>query len=860
MAVPEQTPYIEHTGNGVTTSFALGFQCESKDHLIVLVDEVEPPIATWSLSGGNVVFTTAPAAGKKITLQRNTPFGRTTDYQSFNNSFRPQTVNGDFDRLWLKLQELGVADWLLKLYVDRLHQQQEEKINNLKDYVDDRDDELRSYLLEEIRKQGVALDQLDDYYNYLMQRLAQIAVDKGWEASFVVDASGKNQQEINDSLGYIVEFHKIEKFEKPSDNGDASLMFKRAFEYAASKPYNVFFSGQNGKTYTLKTTTSTDPAVANSKVILDLPGNVCFDGNGCTIKVNNGFGNYRFAFRQTTYSNGGYFQHFTFDENHTNNPKTTNEATLDRRSVFSMWGPSASIGSLSYERVIFKDVIGVHQITTSSYKKLSIKWCEVHSSALEAPFVDRTAFYCGGDAEVLNNKFISTGKNAVTCIELHNSNSTAMFNICNGFRYGCFVVPESTLPRYNPIYQNVTVKYNNFENCLSGVKLWTEGTVNILPMKNITVEHNNVILNGRLNTGAAVQATEYGIGTLPNWATSIDNLSVQHNTVRFVRNTDDISGSTQHAYSLFALVAGTKYTLTNSQIRFNKAYNPPLSGFNWEFVGTNHADSILSNIDFSNNETFNAGTASNGHGARFLNVRKWVNFTSKDNTAVDDRATPHTLSVTSVFGGFTDDNILSGFKSIKDKLKLEKVSTPYLHYRADKAFYIDGYVNAAIDTRIQLRGAAESILKDEATGYVYKKIDGASLEWATFADVLSKPVIGWSHYGSDYRIIQPTAAGASNYRAIQSGYLYKANWQASTAYSVGECVNANNRVYRCTIAGTSGSSMPTGSSTETDGTVIWQYVGAAGIIKAVGQKASGLTSASTPEQIVAALKNAELAI
>lgn len=198
MAVPEQTPYIEHTGNGVTTSFSLGFQCESKDHLIVLVDEIEPPIATWSLTGGNVVFTTAPAAGKKITLQRNTPFNRNAEYQSFNNSFRPQTVNIDFDRIWWKLQELGVADWLMKLYVDRLHQQQEQKINDLKGYVDDRDDELRAYLMEEIRKQGVALDQLDEYYNYLMQRLAQIAVDKGWDASFVVDGD-KTQKQINDN-------------------------------------------------------------------------------------------------------------------------------------------------------------------------------------------------------------------------------------------------------------------------------------------------------------------------------------------------------------------------------------------------------------------------------------------------------------------------------------------------------------------------------------------------------------------------------------------------------------------------------------------------------------------------------------
>lgn len=200
MAVQPQTPYKEYTANGSTKSFALEFDCDNQDHLIVLVDDVEPPIASWSLTGGNVVFTTAPTNGQKITLQRNTPFSRTTDYQSYNNSFRPPAVNKDFDWIWLKLQELGVADWLLRLYVDRLHQKQEEKIDNLKIYVDDKDDELRAYLLDEIRKQGVALDQLDEYYNYLMQRLAQIAVDKGWEASFVVDASGENQQQINDRV------------------------------------------------------------------------------------------------------------------------------------------------------------------------------------------------------------------------------------------------------------------------------------------------------------------------------------------------------------------------------------------------------------------------------------------------------------------------------------------------------------------------------------------------------------------------------------------------------------------------------------------------------------------------------------
>ncbi|MFX6505030.1 phage tail fiber protein [Acinetobacter baumannii] len=207
MSVPEQTPFIEYTANGTTTVFPVPFQCDKAEYLIVNLDGNEAPVGSWSFVNGSVTFNTAPANGVVVNIERNTPFQRTTDYQSYNNSFRPAPVNKDFDLIWWKLQELGVADWILhnridalKAYVDRQDSELQQNIDNLKIYVDDKDDELRAYLLEEIRKQGVALDQLDEYYNYLMRRLAQIAIDKGWEASFVVDASGKTQQEINDSI------------------------------------------------------------------------------------------------------------------------------------------------------------------------------------------------------------------------------------------------------------------------------------------------------------------------------------------------------------------------------------------------------------------------------------------------------------------------------------------------------------------------------------------------------------------------------------------------------------------------------------------------------------------------------------
>lgn len=227
MAVQEQTPLQEYTANGITKQFDLEFDCESADHLIVSIDDLEVLHTDWYLSGNSIVFHVAPASGKQVKIQRNTPFNRLADYQSYNNSFRPPAINKDFDRIWWKLQELGVADWILS-----------NRISALKAYVDDRDDELRAYLMEEIRKQGVALDQLDEYYNYLMERLAQIAVDKGWDASFVVDESGQNQQQINNNHRIAKTIADMLAIQKPQSGQVVSVLGYFAPEnFALAKPY-----------------------------------------------------------------------------------------------------------------------------------------------------------------------------------------------------------------------------------------------------------------------------------------------------------------------------------------------------------------------------------------------------------------------------------------------------------------------------------------------------------------------------------------------------------------------------------------------------------------------------------------------
>lgn len=78
--------------------------------------------------------------------------------------------------------------------------------NNIKDlneYVDSLNEETRNAFLEDIRKQGILLQQLDKYVDGWYQQLANTAAEKGWLASFIADKNGKNQQQLSDEQQVI---------------------------------------------------------------------------------------------------------------------------------------------------------------------------------------------------------------------------------------------------------------------------------------------------------------------------------------------------------------------------------------------------------------------------------------------------------------------------------------------------------------------------------------------------------------------------------------------------------------------------------------------------------------------------------
>lgn len=195
MPVSEQTPYEEYIANGVSTRFPLGFMCKDSKHLIVKVADQEALPGEWFLDQQDVVFYTAPKAESVISIKRNTPLARTTKYSLYDNSFRPQALNEDMDFVWLKMQELLVEKNLLEIKASK-------------------DDEfLKEFLLQVITDAGLQMDQLRELFNsknYAYDQLittlknaintaaAAGAGANGWTAQVVLDASGKNQQEIND--------------------------------------------------------------------------------------------------------------------------------------------------------------------------------------------------------------------------------------------------------------------------------------------------------------------------------------------------------------------------------------------------------------------------------------------------------------------------------------------------------------------------------------------------------------------------------------------------------------------------------------------------------------------------------------
>lgn len=113
MPVPAQTTlFNESTANGVTTVFPYEFMIAAAGDITVELDGV---VTTTGFTltgvgeegGGTIVFSTAPANGVVVLRYLDSELSRATDYQQFGD-LNADTVDQDFDRLWLAMQSLAL--------------------------------------------------------------------------------------------------------------------------------------------------------------------------------------------------------------------------------------------------------------------------------------------------------------------------------------------------------------------------------------------------------------------------------------------------------------------------------------------------------------------------------------------------------------------------------------------------------------------------------------------------------------------------------------------------------------------------------------------------------------------------------
>ncbi|MDT7469855.1 hypothetical protein AN690_0212170 [Citrobacter freundii] len=112
MSVPNQTPYIIYNANGLTTVFPFEFYVINSGDIQVTINGTVitsgyTVSGVGNIGGGDVIFITPPASGSVVMLERVVPTYRLTDYQD-NGDLLADTVNKDFDRLWMAIQRYGI--------------------------------------------------------------------------------------------------------------------------------------------------------------------------------------------------------------------------------------------------------------------------------------------------------------------------------------------------------------------------------------------------------------------------------------------------------------------------------------------------------------------------------------------------------------------------------------------------------------------------------------------------------------------------------------------------------------------------------------------------------------------------------
>lgn len=107
MTVQQIVPYAKYVTNGADSVYTVNFFIEDKENLFIKLNDVVVSMNDYNYlkDVNGIEFHTPLLANQKLEIFRKTKLERTTNFESFNNTFRPEVLNKDLDKIWLNLQE-----------------------------------------------------------------------------------------------------------------------------------------------------------------------------------------------------------------------------------------------------------------------------------------------------------------------------------------------------------------------------------------------------------------------------------------------------------------------------------------------------------------------------------------------------------------------------------------------------------------------------------------------------------------------------------------------------------------------------------------------------------------------------------
>jgi len=127
--MPAVEPIVRYVGNGSRTEFAFPFPIFASEDLAVYFGAAKRESGfdisgAGETAGGNIIFDTAPADGQQITLKRELPIERITDFIE-GGDFSAATINNELDYMVASMQQIERSDRHVLRYADH-----EEPSNN----------------------------------------------------------------------------------------------------------------------------------------------------------------------------------------------------------------------------------------------------------------------------------------------------------------------------------------------------------------------------------------------------------------------------------------------------------------------------------------------------------------------------------------------------------------------------------------------------------------------------------------------------------------------------------------------------------------------------------------------------------